>query len=85
MYKQARYNLAIGLTLRQLHQERKLHRETIAEALEISEMAVSHIEQGAELLTAGGLILLLETLGMSWEDFIARVEGNLPAAHSQIL
>jgi hypothetical protein len=33
MYKQATYNLAIGPTPRQLHQERKLHREAIAEAL----------------------------------------------------
>jgi transcriptional regulator with XRE-family HTH domain len=84
MYKQAAYNLAVGLTLAQLHEEKKIQREKIAEALEISELAVPRIEHGAELLSAGGLILLLDIFGISWDDFIARVKANLPEAQSRI-
>ena len=46
---------------------------------------LSDIEHGAEMLTAGGLILLLETLGIPCEDFITRVRSNLPEAHSQTI
>ena len=84
MYKQAAYNLAIGLTLQQLHEEQKLQRENIADALEISELAVSRIEHGAELLTAGGLVLLLDVFNISWDEFISRVKGNLAEAQSRI-
>jgi transcriptional regulator with XRE-family HTH domain len=84
MYKQAAYNLAIGMTLRQLHEEQKLQRDKIAETLEISELGVSRIEHGSELLTAGGLVLLLNMFDISWDDFMARVKANLPEAQSRI-
>ncbi len=84
MYKQAVYNLAIGMTLEQLHQEQKIHREQIAEKLEISEMAVSDIENGAEALTAGGLVLLLELFDISWDDFLSRVRANLAEAQTRL-
>ena len=84
MYKQAAYNLAIGLTLSQLHDEQRLQREKIAEALEISELAVTRIEHGAETLTAGSLVLLLDVFGISWDDFMTRVKANLPEAQTRI-
>jgi transcriptional regulator with XRE-family HTH domain len=84
MYKQAAYNLAIGLTLAQLHAEQKVQRDKIADTLEISELAVSRIEHGGETLTAGGLILLLEVFGISWDDFMAKVTANLPEAQKRI-
>lgn len=84
MYKQAAYNLAVGITLEQFHAEKKIQRERIAELLEISELAVPRIEHGAEPLTAGGLILLLDMLDITWEEFLARVKANLPEAQSRI-
>jgi transcriptional regulator with XRE-family HTH domain len=84
MYKQAAYNLAIGMTVAQLIDEKKVQREKIAEALDISELAIPHIERGGEALSAGGLILLLDIFGMSWDDFLARVKTNLPEAQKQI-
>jgi transcriptional regulator with XRE-family HTH domain len=84
MYKQAAYNLAVGLTLEQLSDEKKIQREKIAEVLDISELAVPRIEHGAELLSAGGLILLLAVLDLTWDDFLARVKANLPEAQSRI-
>jgi transcriptional regulator with XRE-family HTH domain len=84
VYKQAVYNLAIGMTLEQLHAEQKIHRDQIAEKLEISEMAVSDIENGAEVLTAGGLVLLLELFDISWDDFLSRVRANLAEAQTRL-
>jgi transcriptional regulator with XRE-family HTH domain len=84
MYKQAAYNLAVGMTLAQLQDEKKVDREKIADTLEISELTVPHIERGGEPLTAGGLILLLDVFGMSWDEFLARVKANLPEAQKQI-
>jgi transcriptional regulator with XRE-family HTH domain len=84
VYKQAAYNLAIGLTLEQLHDEQRIQREKIAEALEISELAVTRIEHGAETLSAGSLVLLLDVFGISWDDFMARVKTNLPEAQKRI-
>jgi transcriptional regulator with XRE-family HTH domain len=84
VYKQATYNLAIGITLGQLHDEQRLQREQIAEALEISELAVTRIEHGAETLTAGSLVLLLDVFGISWDDFMARVKTNLPDAQKRM-
>jgi transcriptional regulator with XRE-family HTH domain len=84
VYKQAAYNLAIGLTLEQLHDEQRIQREKIAEALEISELAVTRIEHGAETLSAGSLVLLLDVFGITWDDFMARVKANLPEAQKRI-
>lgn len=84
VYKQAAYNLAIGMTLEQLHKEQKIQREQIAEKLEISELAVTRVEHGAETLSAGSLVLLLEVFDVSWDDFMSRVRANLPEAQTRI-
>ena len=85
MHKKATYNLAVGLTLRELHDERHIEREKLAEALETSDLALTQIEIGAERMNAGELILMLDAFNLSWEDFMARVKKNLPKAESQIL
>ena len=84
MHKKETYNLAIGLVLQELHAEAKLPREQIAEALEISEMAVTRVEHGAETMSAGSLVLLLDLFDVSWEDFMRRVRANLDTAAAQI-
>lgn len=84
MHKKDTYNLAIGLVLQELHEEKKLQREKIAEALEISELAVTRVEHGSEPMSAGSLVLLLEMFNVSWDDFILRVRANLEKAESQI-
>ena len=84
MHKKETYNLAIGLTLQELHEERKMPREKIAEALEISELAVTRVEHGAEIMTAGSLVLLLDLFDVSWDDFLKRVKSHLDAAEAQI-
>ncbi len=70
MHKKDTYNLAIGLALQELHNEQKLPREKIAEALELSELDVTRIEHGSETLSAGSLVLLLELFDVTWDDFI---------------
>ncbi len=85
MHKRATYDLAVGLTLRQLQGEGKAMRSKVAAALEITELAVTRIEIGEEKLTAGGLILLLRLFNLSWDDFIGRVEANLPSAEAEII
>ena len=84
MHKKETYNLAIGLVLKELHDERKLDREKIAEALEIDELAVTQIEHGADTLSAGSLVLLLDLFGVSWDDFMSRIKANLDKAESRI-
>lgn len=84
MHKKETYNLAIGLVLQELHKERKLPREKIAEALEISDLEVTRVEHGAETMSAGSLVLLLDLFDVSWEDFMQRVRANLDTAESQI-
>lgn len=84
MHKKETYNLAIGLVLQELHAEAKLQREQIAEALEISEMAVTRVEHGSEIMSAGSLVLLLDLFDVSWEDFTRRVRANLDKAAAQI-
>jgi transcriptional regulator with XRE-family HTH domain len=84
MHKKDTYNLAIGLVLEELHNERKLTREQIAEALELPELAVTRVEHGSETLSAGSLVLLLDLFDVSWDDFIKRVRANLDKAESHI-
>lgn len=84
MYKKEAYNIAIGLVLQELHAEAKLQREQIAEALEITEMAVTRVEHGAETMSAGSLVLLLDLFDVSWDDFMSRVRANLQKATGQI-
>ncbi len=85
MHKRASYELAVGLALRELHEEHHAMRERVAEALEIPELAVTRIETGEEKLSAGGLILLLGLFNLSWDAFIARVQKHLPDAEAEIL
>lgn len=84
MHKKETYNLAIGLALQELHAERKMPREKIAEALEITELAVTRVEHGSETMSAGSLVLLLDLFDVSWDDFMQRVKTNLDKAESQI-
>lgn len=84
VHKKETYNLAIGLVLEELHNERKLDRVKIAEALEVDELAVTRIEHGADTLSAGSLVLLLDLFGVSWDDFMRRVKANLDKAESRI-
>lgn len=85
MHKKETYNLAIGLVLQELHEERKLPREKIAEALEISELGVTRIEHGSETMSAGSLVLLLDLFDVSWDDFMTHVKAKLDEAESHII
>jgi plasmid maintenance system antidote protein VapI len=85
MHKRATYDLAVGLTLRELHEERKAMRSKVAQALEVTELAVTRIETGEERLTAGGLILLLRLFDLSWDQFMRHVESNLGKAEAEII
>jgi transcriptional regulator with XRE-family HTH domain len=85
MHKRATYDLAVGLTLRELHEERKAMRSKVAQALEVTELAVTRIETGEERLTAGGLILLLRLFDLSWDEFMRHVESNLGKAEAEII
>lgn len=84
MHKKETYNLAVGLVLQELHKERKMPRERIAEALEISELEVTRVEHGAETMSAGSLLLLIDLFDVTWDDFMQRVRANLDEAESQI-
>jgi transcriptional regulator with XRE-family HTH domain len=81
----AAYDLAIGLVLRELHREQHAMRERVAEALEVTDLGVTRIENGEESLTAGGLVLLLGLFNISWEDFMDRVKAHLAEGESEIL
>jgi transcriptional regulator with XRE-family HTH domain len=85
MHKRATYDLAVGLTLRELHEERKAMRSKVAQALEVTELAVTRIETGEERLTAGGLILFLRLFDLSWDQFMRHVESNLGKAEAEII
>ncbi len=85
MHKRAAYDLAIGLTLRQLSEERGTQRADIAAALEATELAVTRFEIGEENVSAGGLILLLKLFDIPWDAFLERVTANLPIAESEII
>lgn len=85
MHKRAAYDLAVGLALRELCEERHAMRERVAAALELTEIGVTRIETGEETLSAGGLILLLGLFNLAWEDILGRVQTHLPEAESEIL
>ena len=85
MHKRATYDLAVGLALRELCEERHAMREQVAAALELTEIGVTRIETGEETLSAGGLILLLGLFNLAWEAFLGRVQTHLPEAESEIL
>jgi transcriptional regulator with XRE-family HTH domain len=85
MHNRAAYDLAVGLALRELQEERHALRERVAAALEVSELAVTRFETGEEKVSAGTLILMLRLFNLSWEDFLQRVQKHLPEAETEIL
>ena len=84
MHEKAAYDLAIGFTLRELHDERKIAREDVARALDIPELAVTRIETGEERMSAGDLVLLLDLFDLTWDEFFGRMKANLPRAEREI-
>lgn len=85
MHKRATLDLAVGLTLRELCEERLAIREQVAAMIEVTDLGVTRIETGEEPLSAGGLILLLGLFGLTWEEFVFRLRAHLPEAESEIL
>lgn len=85
MHKKATYNLAVGIVLRELQDERHVARAKLATTLEISDAEITMIENGDQRMTAGELILMLSTFELSWEDFMQRVRNKLPEAEAKIL
>ena len=85
MHKKAIYNLAVGITLKELQEENRIERAKLATALEITEFSVNKIENGSERMTAGELILALELFDIPWDDFMARVTRNMPRAKEMMV
>ncbi|KAB2940187.1 MAG: hypothetical protein K8F92_00570 [Hyphomicrobium sp.] len=85
MHNRATLDLAIGLLLRELCEERHAMREQVASVLELTDLGVTRIENGEETLSAGGLILLLSLFQLTWEEFLMRLRAHLPDAESEIL
>ena len=85
MHKKATYNLAVGLTLRELQDERQVDRARLAEALQTSELDISKIENGSVRMTAGELILMMELFDLEWADFLTRITRNLPHSDAAMI
>lgn len=85
MHKKATYNLAVGLTLRELQDERQIDRARLAEALQTSELDISKIENGSVRMTAGELILMMELFDLEWADVLTRITRNLPRADAAMI
>jgi transcriptional regulator with XRE-family HTH domain len=85
MHNRAKLDLAVGLVLRELCEERHAMREQVAAVLELTDLGVARIESGEETLTAGGLILLLGLFKLTWDEFVGRLKAHLPEAESEIL
>jgi transcriptional regulator with XRE-family HTH domain len=85
VHKRATYDLAVGLALRELCEERHAMRERVAAILELTDLGVTRIETGEETLTAGGLILMLGLFNLTWEEFLRRVQSHLSEAESEVL
>ena len=84
MHKKATYNLAVGIVLKELQDERHVDRAKLATALETSEFDITQIENGDERMTAGELILMLTEFDLSWQDFMQRIDKVLPQAEAKI-
>lgn len=84
MHKKAIYDLAIGKVLKELQDQRHIERNKIAEILEIGDLAVTRIENGAERMTAGELLLLINSLDLSWDDFLQRVATKFHEAKAEL-
>lgn len=80
MHDKAVYNIAIGLALKELHDERGLDRDALAKALDTDGQSISKIEHGALRMSAGEMFLMIEHFDLSWDDFIQRVRAKLPEA-----
>ena len=84
MRKKAVYDVAIAHVLRRLHDEEHMPRDMLAKALDVPELELTRIELGSEPLSSGGLVLLLEYSKLSWEEFLERVQAELPAAEKSV-
>jgi plasmid maintenance system antidote protein VapI len=84
MHRKATYNIAVGMVLRELQDERHIDREKLATTLETSGADITMIENGDERMSAGELILLLTTFDLSWDDFMQRISKALPQAETKI-
>jgi hypothetical protein len=84
MHKKATYNLAVGMVLKELQDERQIDRDKLGEALETSGADITMIENGDERMTAGELILLLTTFDLPWDDFMQRISKALPQAEAKM-
>jgi transcriptional regulator with XRE-family HTH domain len=80
MHDKAVYNIAVGMTLKELQDERNIDRDKLAAALDTDAQSISKIEHGELRMTAGELILMIDKLDLPWEDFIKRVHAKLPEA-----
>jgi len=85
MHNRATLDLAVGLVLRELCEERQAPRDEVAAALELTDLGVTRVETGQETLSAGGLVLLLHAFKLSWEEFAKRLKAHLPEAEAEIL
>ncbi|ESR25336.1 hypothetical protein [Lutibaculum baratangense] len=84
MRKKAVYDVAIAHVLRKLHDEGHIPRDVLAKALDVPELELTRIELGSEPLSAGGLVMLLEFSKLSWDEFLGRVQAELPAAEKSV-
>jgi transcriptional regulator with XRE-family HTH domain len=83
-HDRAAYELAIAQVLKTLHEEHGFSRTALAEVLEVTDLAVTRFERGAEPLSAGALMVLLKLHDLSWQEFEERVNAELPSARSRI-
>ena len=80
MHDKAVYNIAVGMALKDLQDERNIDREKLAAALDTDGQSISKIEHGELRMTAGELILMMDLFDLPWDDFIERVRAKLPEA-----
>ncbi len=80
MHDKAVYNIAVGMALKDLQDERNIDREKLAAALDTDGQSISKIEHGELRMTAGELILMMDLFDLPWDDFIERVRAKLPKA-----
>jgi transcriptional regulator with XRE-family HTH domain len=85
MHDKAVYNIAVGMTLKELHDERNIDREKLAEALDTDGQSISKMEYGREPMSAGELILMIDLFDLPWDDFLKRVRAKLPEAQRTML
>lgn len=83
-HNRAEHELAVAYALQSLQQSHGLSRQRLADAMEISELEVTRLENGSESLSAGALIVLLKACEVPWKQFEAMVDAELPKAREQI-